>query len=234
MNTLNLLALDSATENCSAAMWTAGKLYTRVNAEKQQHAAMLLQLVDELRAESGFELKDLDAVIYGQGPGSFTGVRVAVSAVQGLALGLNKPAAGVSSLAALAYGALKQSTAQIAVSAIDARMGEVYLGIYAKDGDGVRALAPEAVLKPADANAAVLQTAGDKAYVTAGTGIKIMQQQGLNCADPLQLYPDPCSIIELGALLVKAGHTCDAAEAQPVYIRNEVTWKKLDAQGKGK
>ena len=90
------------------------------------------------------------------------------------------------------------------------------------------------MLKPADANAAVLQTAGDKAYVTAGTGIKIMQQQGLNCADPLQLYPDPCSIIELGALLVKAGHTCDAAEAQPVYIRNEVTWKKLDAQGKGK
>ncbi len=226
-----LLALDSATENCSVALRCGNELWLRENADKQQHAACLLQMVDEVLTEAAIAREQLEAIIYGQGPGSFTGVRVAVSAAQGLALGLDLPTCGVSSLAALALGALaQQQDCQYALAAIDARMGEVYLGLYARDADGVKLLAPEAVLRPEAAVERVTAQFVNKSYVTAGTGIVLLQKAGLNCTPASVLFPQPQAIMALGGKALSAGQGRDVAQAQPVYIRNEVTWKKLAEQ----
>lgn len=228
-----ILALDSATEQCSAALWQDGRLYQRCSTTPQHHAAVLLEMLDSIGQESGISLSQVDFIIYGQGPGSFTGVRIAVSAVQGIALGLDKKAVGVSSLAALAAGALRHSSCELAVSSIDARMGEVYLGIYARSDCGVQALCPEQVLKPADALAEIAKVTAGRSFVAAGTGTAILQAQGLAPAEKAELlYPQPEDLIELGRAAFAAGGGEDAAEAQPVYIRNEVTWKKISQQGK--
>lgn len=230
---ISILALDSATENCSVALKKGSARYYRQSAEKQQHAAAILKMADEVLNEAGQSLSDISYIVYGQGPGSFTGVRVAVSAAQGLALGLDIPLTGVSSLAALAQGALKeQPDAKLALSAIDARMGEVYFALFAKSVQGLQVLYEESVLSPEAASAKVQELMSEQRVVTAGTGIELLRAAGLNCAAPAVLFPDPCSIIELGQEYIAQGWICDAQAAQPVYIRNEVTWKKLDQQGK--
>lgn len=228
-----ILALDSATENCSVALEHKERIFIRQNADKQQHAACILQMLDEVLHEANCSMDEVEALVYGQGPGSFTGVRVAVSAAQGLALGQDLPLSGVSSLAALAHGALAKTPAcDYAVAAIDARMGEVYLGLYVRAGAGVELLSPEVVLRPEDAVAQVQTMLEGKNFVTAGTGIKLLQSANLNCAGASELFPQGTSILALGKIQLQQGKSCDAAQAQPVYIRNEVTWKKLEQQPK--
>lgn len=230
-----ILALDSATEQCSAALWQDGRLYQRCSTTPQHHAAVLLEMIDGICRESGISLPQVDFIIYGQGPGSFTGVRIAVSAVQGIALGLEKQTVGVSSLASLALGALRQSSCDLAVSSIDARMGEVYLGIYGRDGDGVQPLCREQVLKPQAALAEIAAVTAGRPFAAAGTGTPLLTAQGINpAAVSAQLYPQPEDLIALGRAAFAAGGGVDAALAQPVYIRNEVTWKKISEQGRRK
>lgn len=227
-----ILALDSATEQCSAALFIDGRLYERKSTAVKQHAAEILGMVDAVVTESGTRLADLDFIAYGQGPGSFTGVRIAVSAAQGIALALNKKLVGVSSLEAMALAALEESGTDIAVAAIDARMGEVYLGIYQRQNDQLVALCAEQVLKPEKALEQIKAVTSGQDFAACGTGIAVLQKSGLICdADPHN-FPEPWAIIKIAAGRFVASGGVDAQDAQPVYIRNEVTWKKLSEQGK--
>ena len=131
-----LLALDTATEACSAALLHGGRLYHRYEVIPRMHAQRLLPMIDELLVEAGIALKQVDALVFGRGPGAFTGVRIATGMVQGLAFATGKPVIGISNLAALAQRAWREHGAQNVCAAIDARMDEVYWGCYQlRDGD---------------------------------------------------------------------------------------------------
>ena len=125
-----LLALDTATECCSAALLHDGTVTARSEVIPRQHAQRLLPMIEELLGERQLRLQDVDALVFGRGPGAFTGVRIATGMVQGLAFAADKPVIAVSNLAALAQRAWREHGAETVAAAIDARMDEVYWGLY--------------------------------------------------------------------------------------------------------
>src|SRR5688572_20199128 len=125
---MKLLALETATDACSAALWIDGAILGRYRLAPREHARLILPMCEELLAEAGIELAQLDGIGVGRGPGSFTGVRIACSAAQGLAYALDIPVSPVSTLAALAQGTMEEWDARCVLSALDARMGEIYFG----------------------------------------------------------------------------------------------------------
>jgi tRNA threonylcarbamoyladenosine biosynthesis protein TsaB len=131
---MKLLALDTATENCSVALWLDGAIVERVELAGREHSSRLPLMVDAVLAEAGIKLRQIDGLVCGIGPGSFAGVRIGVSFVKGMALGLELPVVPVSSLAMLAQAALRESPTATVLAAIDARMGEVYFGCYRGEG----------------------------------------------------------------------------------------------------
>ncbi|MGH8459668.1 MAG: tRNA (adenosine(37)-N6)-threonylcarbamoyltransferase complex dimerization subunit type 1 TsaB, partial [Nevskiales bacterium] len=133
---MKLLALDSATEACSVALYIDGEVRERFEVAPRRHTQLLMPMVHSLLAEAGIGFSDLDLLAYAQGPGSFTGLRIAAGAVQGLALGLDRPVIGISTLAALASRAMRVGQAQQVAVAMDARMNQVYWGQYALDKSG--------------------------------------------------------------------------------------------------
>ena len=125
-----LLALDTATEACSAALLHEGRLLQRFEVIPRMHAQRLLPMLEELLAESGLPLSAVDCLVFGRGPGAFTGVRIATGLAQGLAFSIQRPVIAISDLAALAQQAWRVYGAERVAAAIDARMDEVYWGCY--------------------------------------------------------------------------------------------------------
>jgi len=125
----SILALDTATEACSVALLYGDRLHERHAPAPRQHAEKVLPWIDELLAEAGIGKTQIDAIAVGRGPGGFTGVRLAVAVAQGLAFALDKPLLAVSTLAALAFEAGGQAGDHV-LAALDARMGELYLGAF--------------------------------------------------------------------------------------------------------
>ena len=134
--TIKILALDTATENCSVALKIGENVFSRCEYVPRDHTLRILPLVDEVLQEAQVTLNDLDALAFGRGPGSFTGVRIGVGIAQGLAFGANLPTIGVSTLAAMAAQAFRKTGATQVLSAIDARMSEVYWGEYQRQENG--------------------------------------------------------------------------------------------------
>ncbi len=127
---MRVLAIETATEACSAALLLEDELIERFEVAPRRHTGLILPMVEGLLAEAGLKIKELDALAFGRGPGAFTGVRIAAGVVQGLALGAGLSVVPVSTLAALALEALDELKKDYALVALDARMGEVYWGVY--------------------------------------------------------------------------------------------------------
>jgi len=220
---LKLLAIDTATEACSAALLHNDEIIRRYQVAPRQHTALILEMVDSLLTQNNLTLRDMDALAFGRGPGAFTGVRIAAGVIQGLAYGADLPVIPVSTLAALAQGVAAEHTHII--SAIDARMGEIYWCVYETDVSGlVQAVTEEKVSRPED-----LQLTTGHRYFGVGSGWatyqSVLQQQlgdqlvGMNG----ELFPDAANIIVLARREMLNGNLLTAAEALPVYIRNKVT-----------
>ena len=128
---MKLLAIDTSTEGCSVALLNGSELLHLDEVCPQQHSKRVLPMVQQLLNESGLILQQLDGIVFGRGPGSFTGVRIGVGVTQGLAFGADLPVYGVSTLAAMAQAAYRLHGAKQVISAIDARMAEIYLGFFA-------------------------------------------------------------------------------------------------------
>ncbi|WP_425054725.1 tRNA (adenosine(37)-N6)-threonylcarbamoyltransferase complex dimerization subunit type 1 TsaB [Pseudomonas abyssi] len=221
-----LLALDTATECCSAALLHDGTVTARSEVIPRQHAQRLLPMIEELLGERQLRLQDVDALVFGRGPGAFTGVRIATGMVQGLAFAADKPVIAVSNLAALAQRAWREHGTDIVAAAIDARMDEVYWGLYRlRDGvmqllDEERVCAPEAVSLPAGVNS----VAG------AGTGWQYAERLAVSATHSWpQMLPDASDLITLALPRWQAGEVVDAADAQPVYLRDKVATPKGQA-----
>jgi len=229
---VRLLAIDTATEALSAALLIDGSLLCRYEVIGRGHAERLLPLVDELLIEAGVALGSLDAIAFGRGPGAFTGVRIAVSAAQGLAFGADLPVVGISDLAALARLALDAgrasgllSTAGAALVCLDARMGEVYSALGLELANGGIDLVGEALLAP---SAVTLGDLADQVpLVAAGHGYSaypvLAEQFAGRCVGFFPgLLPRAEEIAQLAALDVAAGRVVSAELAEPIYLRNDV------------
>ncbi len=149
---MKVLAIDTATENCSAALLIDGRVQSREIEMERGHAERILPMVDDLLAWAGIELQDLDAIAFGRGPGSFTGVRLAVTVTQGLAFGAGLGVVPISDLRAVAQRALRaDATLTRALVCNDARMSEVYWACFERGGDGLARLdGEEHVSKPSE------------------------------------------------------------------------------------
>lgn len=225
-----ILALDTTTDACSAALMLDGDLLLeRFVVAPREHTQRILPMVDSLLAEAGITLDSLDALAFGRGPGSFTGVRISIGIAQGLALGANLPLIGVSTLAALAEGAwCKTGTCQV-LTAIDARMGEVYWAAYRRQAAGVWFCKEhEAVMVPEALSALSADLTGY--WATAGTGWQtyptLIHHDGLHLATSETLLPSARDMLLLALHHYRHGSAQPAALVEPTYLRNEVAWKK--------
>src|SRR6476659_5161 len=142
---MKLLAFETATEACSVALWIDGDIHERFELAPRRHAELALPWAQALLSECGVARSQLDAIAVGRGPGAFTGVRLAVALAQGIALALDRPVVPVSTLAALAM----QAQGERILAAIDARMGEIYVAAFRRDGHSVIPASDEVVIAPA-------------------------------------------------------------------------------------
>ena len=225
----NILALDASTEALSIVLHYQGKTFHNFEECPQQHSQKILPLIDELLGKAGCKLKDLYVIGFGQGPGSFTGVRISVAIAQGLAYSTNLPLVGVSTLAVMAQQALEQFGANDVYSSIDARMGEIYFAQY-QAKDGLMTLkGEERVFKPELLDATLIDINIDAAGV--GTGFKsypdsLTAFNNVTIQSEISL-PDAHYMLALVEAQYLAGKGVQASDAQPKYVRDTVTWKKL-------
>lgn len=225
---MKLLALDTATEACSAALYIDGEIIQRYEIAPRKHSSLLLPMVDALIKEAGINKRDLDALAFGRGPGSFMGVRIAAGVTQGIAFALSLPVIPVSSLAAIAMVCHKEVGAAQVACAIDARMSEVYWGCYEINDTMIpRLIGEEAVLPPQKIALPDVSTTSDR-WVGAGTGWASYQEtmepavvQRLQSIQP-ECLPDANAIATIAVSMYENGESVSAAEAIPVYLRNKV------------
>lgn len=222
---MNILALDTSTEHCSVALWRDGVVHEHAARAGQAHSAMLTGMVDTVLAEGGLRLAMLDGIAYGQGPGSFTGLRIACAVAQGLAFPAAIPLAGIGTLhaMALACGAAK------VMCCLDARMQEIYHAAYVRQGDAYIEVSAPRVCAPATAP----ELPGD-GWTGCGSGFAayrdVLQQRygaALATIDDA-VYPHAGDIARLAAPLFAAGRGIRAEEAAPLYIRDKVALKTVE------
>ncbi len=234
--TLNLLALDTSTEHCSVALQANGQLYLRAAVTPREHSQKILGFVDDVLREAGISLQQLDGLVSGVGPGSFTGVRIGVSVAQGLAFSCDLPVYPVDTLQALAQQVIRMDgSADTVISAIDARMDEVYLATF-KNRNGLAEQVNAAQMAPLTElsqqpwwahlvnNAQKLQGAGTgwAAYAS-----QLDPQQQVSVCEAA-LLPHAQDMLHIARVAIADGaNGVSAAELQPLYVRNEVAWKKL-------
>ncbi|MGI8739684.1 MAG: tRNA (adenosine(37)-N6)-threonylcarbamoyltransferase complex dimerization subunit type 1 TsaB [Gammaproteobacteria bacterium] len=224
---MKLLAVETATEGCSAALAIDGEIFTRFEVAPRRHAELILPMCASLLAEAEINLSHLDAIAFGRGPGSFTGVRIAAGIAQGLAFGLDIPVVPVSTLAALAQQIMTELDKINVLAAIDARMGEIYWGCYRRDEQGrARLVGAERVSKAGD-----VTVRANHAWYGAGSGWAaygetLVRRSGTSCEgyDGDRL-PRAEYIVTLAEIAFAEGLALGAEQAQPVYLRDNVAKK---------
>jgi tRNA threonylcarbamoyladenosine biosynthesis protein TsaB len=223
---LNILALDTSTEFCSAALWLDGVLDDRETLAGQTHSDLLLGMVDELLAAHALAVRDLDGIAFGEGPGSFTGLRIACGVVQGLAFGAELPVVGVGTLLAMAAG----SGAERVVCCLDARVREIYHAAYERKADGWCTVHEPALCAPS----AVPDVPGDE-WLAIGSGFDAYREAleeryagRLKAIEPNR-YPHARDIAVLALPRFIAGETTTAEAATPIYLREKVALR-IDEQ----
>lgn len=219
---MRILALDTSTEYLSIALRLDGDTLSRDLRAGQQHSELMLPLVQELLAEAGVPLRALDCIAFGQGPGTFTGLRIGCGVAQGLAFGADLPVAPVSTLLALAEGSRESRV----VACLDARMGEVYHGAYARGAQGWEVVSAPRLCDPQEAPAV-----DDGLWTGVGSGfsahhavLSARYAGRLHRIDGT-LFPHAADVAALAEDMVNAGLTVAPEAAAPLYIRDKVALK---------
>lgn len=221
---MNLVAIETATDACSIALWCGGSVYGSEQLAAREHSRHLQPMLRDLLHQHGLVLTSIDGVAYGRGPGAFTGVRIAAAFATGLARGLDRPLIGISSLAALARAGVRASSHQHVLAFLDARMNQVYCGGY----DFAPGLPVTQVAEHLCAPRACNIDGGLEGWVVAGPGWRaygeeIAAQHG---AAPLASFPDllpaASDVVELAAATIEANGWPTAPDPGPVYLRDQV------------
>ena len=224
------MAIDASTEACSVALIFNGKTYHQFEICPQSHSTVLLPMIDQVLAQAACTLNDLDGLIYGRGPGSFTGVRIGIGVVQGLAFSANLSVVGVSTLRTMAQQAYEKNQQTHVIAAIDARMSEVYTSYFAVNEQGLMQEQLAEVVLPPNELTEYYQGLNTPVY-GVGTGWdaykEVLAALNSNSEQIDVLYPDAQAMLALGVDDFNKGLSVSAEFAQPVYVRDTVSWKKL-------
>lgn len=223
-----ILALDASTDACSVALTIDGTTSHIFELAAKSHTQRLLPMVDEILSAGNCTLKDLDAIAFGRGPGSFTGLRICMGIVQGLAFGANLPVISVSTLHAMAQGFISENpqTSSPLLVTLDARMDEVYWGLFSADKTPA-ALSAEHVMKPADVCTQDVVIALGKRFVAVGPGWHYADLQPIIPETlVLNVHPDARYMLPIAEAAFNKGETQSILDAQPVYLRDSVSWQK--------
>lgn len=232
----NILALDSSTDACSVALFRDGEVTSLFELAAKSHTQRLLPMVDELLQSASCTLADIDAIAFGRGPGSFTGLRICLGIVQGLAFGSNLPVIPVSTLAAMAAGYWRQESVAYAGSvrgpllvALDARMDEVYWGIFESNEKYIEpTLVGEESVMPPSLLASHENVRALNAHFTAVgpgwhyTDLAVIKPEHI----VIEAYPHAEDIVRIAAEKFARGEVIPVQQAEPVYLRNSVSWQK--------
>lgn len=234
----SVLAIETSSRTGSVALGVDGAVAERTIATPREQTPQILALIDALLVEAGIRLADLDALVFGRGPGSFTGLRVAAAVVQGLSLASGVPIVPVSSLAALAqrgFGAGEAGTASASAGAgagsrptralccLDARMGEIYWARFGLAGGLAVAETEERIGRPADVTAPETRfLALGNAFAAHGAALEAVLARAAGV--DVDLEPRAPELLTLAAPDVEAGRFVAAAAALPVYLREADAW----------
>jgi tRNA threonylcarbamoyladenosine biosynthesis protein TsaB len=241
---MKLLAVETATEACSVALFVDGEVVERFELAPKEHTKLILPMIDSLMAEAGLKPRDLDALAFGCGPGSFTGVRIATGVIQGIAFGADLPVVPVSTLAAIAQGFFdKEEEVQdsgfkaqggglsenAAFIAMDARMVEIFWGVYQLDQQGFAELIGKEAVTPAE-----LVEFPNLPGVGVGSGWGVYKDtlmsrlEGLVRHSDADYLPRAGAIAKLGVYGFNHGLAVAVEQAMPVYLRNKVAKKESE------
>ena len=209
---MRFAAFETSTEWCSVALWSDGEIAAIERRAANRHSELALPMLDRLLKNSGATLAQLDAVAFGAGPGSFTGLRIACGLAQGLAFARALPVIGVSTLEAMAHA----TGARRVVACIDARMREVYYAALERQGARWRETVPAQCVAP---QSAPLPEGED--WVGCGNGFAVYGNMGLKRILP-DIHPGAVAVAQLAAPRLAAGEGVDAALAAPLYVRDKV------------
>jgi tRNA threonylcarbamoyladenosine biosynthesis protein TsaB len=222
----NLLAIESATDNCSVALQTSVGIFVREAIGVRKHAELILPMIDTLLQEASLSKSGLQAIAYGRGPGAFTGVRLAVSVAQGFSFALDLPAIGISSLAAIAQQVFDQHPVDRVVASLDARMGEIYAARFVRDASGYASLrGDEVLLRPEQ-----LQPVSQE--ILAGSGATAYAAQYAN-QQVIEAAPHARYIAKLAWQQLQSGQFDRTEIPMPIYLRDKVaqtTAERMDAR----
>ncbi len=231
-----LLAIDTSTEYCSLALERGGAVFTRHVRAGNTHSEIALRLLDELLAEAGIAFGTVEGIAYGEGPGSFTGLRIGSGIVQGLALSRGLPVAGVSTLEALAEAAHMADGSTRVIACLDARMGEVYHAAYVRQGAVRRADSDESEgwcieRAPSLCTPGAAPAVQGEGWTGAGSGFAAFGE-ALGARYGAQLAarqpaaaPTAAALLRLARARLERGEGGDAASAVPIYLRDKVALK---------
>jgi tRNA threonylcarbamoyladenosine biosynthesis protein TsaB len=219
---MKFAAIETSTEWCSVALWRDGEIAAIERRAANRHSELALPMLERLIRNAGMTLAQLDAVAFGAGPGSFTGLRIACGLAQGLAFARALPVIGISTLEAMA----EASGVQRVVACIDARMSEVYYAALEKRGArwveaiAVQCVAPHAAPRPE----------GDD-WVGCGNGFAVYGDLGLKKVLP-DIHPSAMALAQLAAPRLSAGEGVDAAAAAPIYVRDKVAFTRQELEAR--
>lgn len=227
-----ILALDTSTDACSVALQVGEAVLSRFEVTPQSHTQRLMPLIDDVLAEAGLTLSQLDAIAFGRGPGSFTGLRIGFGVVQGLAFGASLPVVPISTLQSMALSIVQTRLSEQAIgsipegiiAALDARMGEVYWAAYSVDSHPAL-LFEEQVSDP---NAVIdYCTSSSRTLVGGGSGFSVPTLEGsLPITSWVDVHPDAAMVVQLAQKDFELNGGQDVFSVSPTYLRNEVSWQK--------
>ena len=209
---MKIAAFETAGEWCSVALWLDGEVRAAEARAGQRHGELVLPMLETLLAQARLATGDLEAVAFGAGPGSFTGLRIACGIAQGIAFARELPACGVSTLEALA----EESGAPRVVACLDARMGEVYYAALEKQDGRWREVIPAQCVAPERA-----PRPPGTGWLGCGSGFAAYGDMGFDRVYP-EIHPGAAAVARLAAPRLAAGEGVDAARIAPVYLRDKV------------
>lgn len=222
---MRFAVLETSSDWCSVALWVEGEIVALERRAPNRHSELALPMLDELFRRTRLQAKDLDAVAFGAGPGSFTGLRIACGLAQGLAFARDLPVLGVSSFEAMAH----ESGASRVVACIDARMREVYYSALEKAAGAWKEAVPAQCVAPEAA-----QVPPGDAWVGCGSGFAAFPAflgNKMSLVNP-QIHPGAFAVAELAAPKLAAGQGVDAALALPTYLRDKVAFTRQELQNR--
>lgn len=229
----NILVFDASSEWCSAALAVGNERFSAAEQQPRKHAQLLLPMIESLLKDGGISPAELDGIAFGKGPGSFTGLRIAMAVAQGLCLGSSAKALGISSLQALALQAIKAAGESRICAVMNAHMGEVFCAAYENHGNLPVAVTEESLVAPESVHEVLPES--DGSWIGAGDGFSFSDTMSGSFVSGLKsvhqdLFPLAESMMDIALDSWADNKFTDIDRIEPVYLRDTVAWKKLSEQ----